>query len=97
MRKEKFAHCPNDLTTPLPELPEAIADFLYEQFGLFPGGEMPAFFQIVPVRDVFHMLLGPAARGAENFLWVHADAHRQVHIGGAKRAAKACAGRSGTA
>ena len=85
------------LHTPLPELPETIPDFFHKQFRLFPRREMAAFFQVVPVRDIFDMLPGPAARGAENFLRVHADAHRQVDIGGAGRAAKACAGCSGTA
>ena len=55
------------------------------------------FFQIVPMDEIFDMLFGPAARGAEDFLRVHADAHRQVHSGGAGRAAEACTGRSGTA
>ena len=49
--------------------------------GLFPGGEVAALGQLVPVDDVAHPPFGPAPRGPEDLLREDADPDRQVELG----------------
>jgi hypothetical protein len=61
----------------LPEWPEGGSDFLGEQLGFFPGGEVAAPLGLVEVDQVGVDLLGPAARGLEDLAGEHREGDRE--------------------
>src|SRR5215831_576148 len=57
-------------------------DFLSEQLGFFPGGEVAPLGGLVEVDEVGVDLLGPAARGLDDLTGEDGKADRELQFGG---------------
>src|SRR5579859_7436202 len=63
------------------ESPEACPQFLDEYLRLFPGCEVAATLDLIPMNEVGEGPLGPYPRRAEDFAGEDCAAHRQVDFG----------------